>query len=57
MKKKKAVHIKNEKLVVDKESEVRNVTQEDLIKSARKTEQRTMVRSKNSCVITLVEME
>ncbi|MFE8073541.1 hypothetical protein QQM79_21065, partial [Marinobacteraceae bacterium S3BR75-40.1] len=57
MKQKKAVHVKNEKVTVDKGTEDKKVTQEELVKSARKTEQRTMLRSKNSSVITFVEME
>jgi len=57
MKQKKAVHIKSEELHTDRESEYKNMTHEDLVKSARKTEQRTMLRSKNSSVITFVEME
>lgn len=57
MKKKKTVHIKNEQVNVDKGSEDERITQEELVKSARKSEQKTMLRSKNSSVITFVEME
>jgi len=57
MKQKKVVHVKNEQVNVDKGSEDKRMTQEELVKSARKTEQRTMLRSKNSSVITFVEME
>lgn len=57
MKQKKAVHLKGEGVHVDKGSEDKKLTQEELIKSARKTEQKTMLRAKNSSVITFVEME
>ncbi|MGX1203781.1 hypothetical protein [Marinobacter sp. MBR-105] len=57
MKQKKAVHVKSEQVNVEKGSEYKKVTQEELVKSARKTEQGTMLRSKNSSVITFVEME
>lgn len=57
MKQKKVVHVKNEQVNVDKGSEDKRMTKEELVKSARKTEQRTMLRSKNSSVITFVEME
>jgi hypothetical protein len=57
MKKKKVVHIKNEKVLLDKNSRRREVTELELRKSAHKTEQSTMIRSKISNSITFVEME
>lgn len=57
MKLRKAVHIKKEKVFFDKELEHKKVTQEDLRKSARKTEQRIMTHSKNRNSVKFVEME
>lgn len=57
MKQKKAVHIKNEKVLINKDSENKKVTREELVKSARDTEQKIMTRSKSCSAITFVEME
>lgn len=57
MRRKKAVHLKNEKILRDEDSVRREVTKEELRRSARKTEQSTMMRSKKSGSITFVEME
>jgi hypothetical protein len=57
MKRKKIVHLKNEKILRDEDSDLRKITKEDLRRSARKTEQSTMMRSTKSGSITFVEME